>query len=545
MSDSAARRRALLALLPRVFSAQPEQGALAGVLAAMAAALAELDRGLARTQRDHWLKLASGAAIGSSQTGNRATDNEVRSALDRLGQLLAIDRLDGEETDAYRRRLSTTARVVTRALNTPRALLELAIATLGAEPCALRKRQGNTAIAYGVPPGTIEHCPACLAKERATECPNLAARVLEAWLTDNPAHAQTLTVRPHLLPGAYFTVANPSLDEDVPQLRLCAVEHATHYPCLHNRATGEIILYAGTLQPGEVLSVWPEVDLDESRRYEGREGNHVHPWRHQYPSGRALVISADGEEQRVVSADIYYLTGARLAADNADPQDLGLARFASREASEGPRFADLLRHGSIFEKATFGDDDDALLEPTTGRFGSSEQRVRTPRIRPGADEWTYGVYTRREVAAMAGEMAGPLVDHAPEEPGNAPVELVLSWWARRPASFCLTIPANAWVKEAEARGAARMLARWIRELRPAGIAATIDFPEPTMKESAAVGERARLHTRQHWRETLSMNDARLAVTTQVGQREDHSLGDGIVTWRGVFDNTRIDASRFD
>jgi hypothetical protein len=43
MSDSAARRRALLALLPRVFSAQPEQGALAGVLAAMAAALAELD----------------------------------------------------------------------------------------------------------------------------------------------------------------------------------------------------------------------------------------------------------------------------------------------------------------------------------------------------------------------------------------------------------------------------------------------------------------------------------------------------------------------
>jgi len=111
MADSRARRRALFSVLPRVFAGQPAPSALAGIIEAMAAALAGIDEGLTRTQRDHWLQLASGEASGSG----------TASALERLGALLGIDRLDGEESEAYRNRLSITARVLTRGLNTPRA----------------------------------------------------------------------------------------------------------------------------------------------------------------------------------------------------------------------------------------------------------------------------------------------------------------------------------------------------------------------------------------------------------------------------------------
>jgi hypothetical protein len=237
MADSRARRRALLSVLPRVFAGQPEASPLAGVIEAIAAALAGIDEGLTRTLRDHWLQLASGEAAGSG----------AASALERLGALLGINRLDGEQSEAYRGRLLITARVLTRGLNTPRALLELAIATLGAEPCPRIEKHQDTTIGYGLPPGTIERCPACRSGRPLTECPNSAARVLEAWITDNPPQPQRLVVSPQVRPGMRLVVENPSLDEDVPELRLKALEQPTSYPCLHNRATGEIILYAGNV----------------------------------------------------------------------------------------------------------------------------------------------------------------------------------------------------------------------------------------------------------------------------------------------------------
>lgn len=473
MTDPRARRRTLLAVLPRVFSGQPEGSSLAGVIDTMATALAEIDEGLTRTQRDHWLKLASGETSDSEVSSHQAA-----SALERLGALLGVDRLDGEETEAYRRRLFITARVLTRGLNTPRALLELAIATLGAEPCARIEKHLDTTIGYGLPPGTIEGCPACRAGKAATECPNTGARVLEAWITDNPPQPQCLVVSPQPRPGMRFPIENASLDEDVPEIRLKAVEQATSYPCLHNRATGEIMLYAGTLQPDEVLSVWPQVDLEETRRYESYDGNLAHPWRNQHPSGSAVIINADGKHPRIVNASIYYLSGAFFAASNADPDNPGLARFASAEASEGPRFADALSDGSVFDTATLGYEDDDQNNEITARFGASGQQVRTPRVRPGADVWAYRVYTRSDVEAIAGAMAGPLVNDAPEQPGDAPVELSLSWWARRPASFRLRIPRSAWVEQAETRGAQRMVSRWIQQARAAGVVATVEFPEP-------------------------------------------------------------------
>ncbi|RDE52164.1 MAG: hypothetical protein DVS81_02735 [Candidatus Accumulibacter meliphilus] len=540
MADPRARRRALLALLPRVFAGQPEGSSLAGVIDTMAAALAELDAGLTRTQRDHWLKLASGEASDSE-----VSIGQGASALERLGALLGIDRLDGEETEAYRSRLFITARVLTRGVNTPRALLELAIATLGAEPCARIEKHLDTTIGYGLPPGTIERCPVCRAGKAATECPNVGTRVLEAWITDNPPQAQRLVVSPQPRPGMRFAVENASLDEDVPAVRLKAVEQTTSYPCLHNRATGEIMLYAGTLQPDEVLSVWPQVDLEETRRYESHDGNLAHHWRDQYPSGSAVIIDPDGKNQRIVNASIYYLTGAFFAAPDADPDDPGLARFASAEASEGARFADALSDGSVFDTATLAYEDDDQNNEMTARFGASGQQVRTPRVRPGADLWAYRVLTRTDVAAITGAMAGPVVDNAPEQPGEASVELTLSWWARRPASFRLSIPRSTWVGQAETRGSARMLSRWIQQARAAGIVAALDFPEPKRREQAALGERVSWQTRQQWRESLPATEGPLTWTTQSKNREAHPLTDAVLAWRAVFDNTRLDASRFD
>ena len=342
MADSGPRRRRLLALLPTIFASQPETSAVSTVIEAMAVSLAELDANLTRTQRDHWVKLA-------------ASDG---SALERLGALLGIARLTWTETandadgnpakitreeaiEAYRQRLQLTARVLTQGLTTPRALLELAIATLGAEPCPRQKRHRDATLALGFPLGTLRRCPAC-ATGRPGPCPYAGQQVLDAWITDNPPHRRVLAWDKPLRPSGQISVDNPALDEDVPELRLKAMDQAVQYPYLQNQATGEVIFYAGTIQPGEVLSLWPQVEAEETRRYISHEPVDPHVWRKQYPSGSAVLIGVDGRI-KPVSADIYSLSGAKFPLANVALGAADAPRFASMEDAEGVRFADAVQ----------------------------------------------------------------------------------------------------------------------------------------------------------------------------------------------------------
>lgn len=314
MADTRPRRRRLLALLPRIFAEQPEGSAIGVLIEGMAAGLAELDEGLIRTQRDHWVNLACGDT----------TNGEADSALERLGTLLDIPRqawvetvLDAtgkatnvtkvEETEAYRQRLILTAGVLTRGLTTPRALLELAIVTLGAEACPRQEIEKDAILAFGVPLGTMRRCRVCQLNT-PTPCPNTEMRVLEAWITENPPLRRSIVSDPPLKPGGRFKVKSLSLVEDVPELRLKAIDKPVQYPSVQNRDTGEIILYAGEINPGEVLNLWPQIESEEAARYDSHDPVGAHAWRNQYPSGSAVLIGVDGSLQSV-SAQIYFLSG--------------------------------------------------------------------------------------------------------------------------------------------------------------------------------------------------------------------------------------------
>jgi hypothetical protein len=164
---------------------------------------------------------------------------------------------------------------------------------------------------------------------------------------------------------------------------------------------------------------------------------------------------------------------------------------------------------------------------------------------PGENIWSYGLYTRGDIEAIVAYQTGALLGNAPATQGDAAIMLTLSWWACTPATFRLRIPRTAWVADAETRGAAALLIHWVRQAKAAGVAAWVDFPQPQLREDPSLGDQLLLGTRQQWQEAQSLQDTEPHWQLQSRHRESHSLGDGGLSFRGVFDNTRLDGSHFD
>jgi hypothetical protein len=530
MADNRQRRQRLFDLLPRVFAEQPEGTAVAAVIDAMASALAQLDEGLNRTQRDHWLNLARGDTY----------DGEALSALEKLGRLLGIVRLNEEATDDYRQRLQLTAKILTRGLTTPRSLLELAIVTLGAEPCPRQSIDKDAVIAFGLPLGTFKKCSRCKSGSNQP-CPNYENRVLDVVLTENAPHHRSFKTENALKPNDHFIISSDSLTEDVPEVRLEALDKDSpiQYPILQNIVTGEVMLFAGEINFGEVLSIWPQVSQEENAQFDTHDNVTAHAWSQQYPSGSAVLVKNDGSLTSV-SNRIYYLTGDMFPPDNVLSDAKNVPRFADAVAHEGVRFADALSAGDTFDsKTVFVNNTDRK----GAQFGGAGQTIRSPRICAGENEWLYGVYTKQDIKAVVGEFSGDLIDKAPQNSNDARASLSLSWWIRPPASFNLRISRNGWVERAERRGATQLFSKWLQQAKAAGVRASLDFPEPALTESLSVSESLSLKTIQQWQELLQLDDKPPLWQIEKTAQEQHELGEGALIWQGVFDQTRFDTSR--
>jgi hypothetical protein len=402
--------------------------------------------------------------------------------------------------------------------------LELAIVTLGAEPCPHQTIDKDAIIAFGVPLGTV------------SSCPNTENRVLEAVLTENPPQHRSFN-KDSIKPNEHFTITNNSLTEDVPEIRLQAVDNVIEYPVLQNLATGEIMLFAGKINVGEVLSIWPQVSNTEDAQFDTHDNVTVHLWRKQYPSGSAVLIGTDGSLESV-SHKIYYFIVAKstFSDEKNDPTNAeNEPRFADDEAQEGTRFANALSTGNTFDSSAKFDQE--------AQFAGSGQVVRSPRIRAGKDEWLYGIYTKAIIGDIAGKLSGDIYDNAPEDNNNASATLTLSWWIRPPATFHLRIPRNDWVIRAEQRGATQLFAIWLQQAKAAGVRATLDYPKPALREILDINESLALKTVQDWQEILLMDDKPPLWQIENKAQEQHELGEGALIWQGVFDQTRFDTSR--
>ncbi|MCG8422779.1 MAG: hypothetical protein MJE77_33100 [Proteobacteria bacterium] len=496
-----ARRERLLGLLPRVFTAQPRHSAVGGVIEVMARALASLDADLQRTLFDRWIALASGdpPAPGAA------------SAVALLGHLVGIRRLRGEATEAYRTRVLVTARVVTRGLTTPRALLSLAVAALGTEPCVHVSAQKDATLGWGMALGTTRRCAVCQGQKKGP-CPNAGRRIVEAWITDNPVILRQQTLA-GLTPGTALSLANPSLVEDRPVVELRVPVNSSarpvSYPAVQNHDTREVTLYAGTLQPGEVLRVRPAVTEKELAPFDSHDSTGHHPWRVRQPGGSAMVTRPDGSVVDV-TANMYYITG--IAFD--DPGE-----------------------------AIFGPLDDG--QPA--RFGVLAQQVRTPLVRRATNSWRYRVLTPDDVRAVAGSDAGELADNAPEQPGDTAVRITFTWWVRPPAAFRLRIPKSPWVRQAQLeRGALELVRDSIESARAAGVLAVIDFPEPALIEAQPLGDApVGIGAEAGFAEAEPLGDAAPDVQAHAGARDDHALTEESFALLGLFDHTRLDWSHFE
>lgn len=475
------------------------------------------------------------AALVAKLIAGPDPDTAPEAAPAALARFQAV--LDPEPGEIFRQRLQVTARVRTGGLTTPRALLSLAIADLGAEPCPRLLRRQDSTFALGMPPGTRKRCAACGGQD-ATPCPNRNKAVVEAWLTENPVLAARHT-EPAPRLRRVFSVANPSLHPDRPVLSLTVREQPAAYPAVRSIDSGEITLYAGTLRPDETLVLYPATSDADTAPFDGFDSPGHHAWRAAHPNGQALLVDRNGNERDVSSA-IFYLWGNRL--DDPGSTFGGMRCGVLEQRVVTPR----LQTGSnSWMLLTFAQPDAAFADSTetvhSSRFAGSDEPDGT---RFALLDSSIGRGDARYASVLFESFSKTDTGNTSEsDTANAPrLSLSLDWMTRPPASIRLRVPKNEWVIAAAARGALPLLRADVARATAAGVRALVDFPEPTRRENLAPGEAFSAATHQRWQEDNRVTDGQLQIGVTSSQQEEHATADGPFSLQLVFDTTRLDWS---
>ena len=380
--------------------------------------------------------------------------------------------LEPEPGEAFRQRLLITSRVRMGGLTTPRALLSLALADLGAETCPQLERRLDSTLAIGLPPGTRKRCAVCNGDKRGQPCPNHDQAVITAWLTENPVlDARHLESAPRL--RRVFKVDSASLCPDRPVITLEVHDQPVPYPALRSLDSGEITLYAGTLRPGDTLVLYPACPPAEASRFDGFDSPDHHPWLTTHPQGRAVITDARGEE-RDVSSSIFYLWGARLDDRDTtfDAMHFGVLEQRALSPVIHPGGNNWMLLTFAQPDATFADSDDTV---TSSRFADGDDLDGT---RFALLDGTIGQGDARYASVLLESFkktnTGGTTESDTAHLGR--LSLRLDWLTRPPACIRLRIPRTDWVATADARNALPLLRDDIARASAAGVRALVEFP---------------------------------------------------------------------
>lgn len=107
------------------------------------------------------------------------------------------------------------------------------------------------------------------------------------------------------------------------------------------------------------------------------------------------------------------------------------------------------------------------------RFADPRQRVCTPQVRPGQDEWEFVGYTKDDLRGVTDPAGADLSASAPTEAGVAGASLTLTYATRDLAAFRLEVQHS----QAVARDprSALLLRQLVERVRGAGIRAEVVF----------------------------------------------------------------------
>jgi hypothetical protein len=477
----------------------------------------------------------AGLAVATSSDDSAALVFGVQAGLaaqttSPLAALLPL--LEAEPTASYRARMQITVAVTSAGLTTPRALLALAIADLGAEPCPKMKRSGDATVARAMALGTLRRCPAC--GDDQLTCPN--DPLFDAWITEQPAQVAQSTVSATSL-REVFTIRNDSLIADRPVLTVSASKPVS-YPAIQSRSSGEIVLYADDLLPGATLRLLPQIDADEARAAKSHDRPVSHDWLLRSPRGRAELVDLLGGPVRDVGASIYYLWGSRF--------DEAASKFGG-EGVAGMRCG-VLDQAIRSPQLRPGDNDWMMLNfaAPAYRFDAPTSRLAGGNVKDGAHFALVDQSIAGSDAKFAStlftvlERATSLADGA--DSSDAPrFRVEVDWVTRPPFLFHLRVPKNGWVLAAELRGAVALLVKDVDRARPVGVRARVDFPEPVYVERLELREQAGLALALALTEDATP-EIGLSLSARQRLCEDHFLGEGGLTIGAILDVTRLDSS---
>lgn len=455
-----------------------------------------------------------------------------------LARLRAL--LEPENGESYRQRLLITARVRSGGLTTPRALLSLALADLGCDPCPQLERYADTTLIRGFAPGSRRNCPACRDGHPEGPCTRADEAVVEAWLTENPV---LMARHQEPSPGLHrvFTVRNPSIIADRPVVRLQVSLQPAAYPALRSLDSGEILLYAGTLRPGDTLSLYPALTPAETAPFQGYESSGQHGWLAGWPQGRATLLNAAGEE-RDVSDSMFYLWGDRLDDSRSTLDSMRYGVLEQKVVT--PRLQCGDNHWMLLTfsapQAEFAGDE----SQHTSRFADSDATSGTcfalldSNLTSGSNNTGKALFesiSRTDTQSTSEE----------NDPNSPRFALQLDWATRPPATFRLRIPKNGWVADAALRGVLPLLSSNVMRGAAAGVRALVDFPEQPLRDIQQSSASLTLASAQRWQEDQNPADMPLQIASRLPLQEQHDTAEGRFSLRGVFDTTRLDWSQLD
>lgn len=504
------RRERLLGYLPSIYRSQDPDGAVFRLLDTLAGRLAEMDEALAQVLAGRWVQTAAGEPLLDG----------LPAPLDLIGRLCDVPRLEAESGEAaagppdpkeaarllavYRRRLLLTVATLSRGATTPRAVLSLAMAVLEAELQPQLPVRGNVFSGTGLPLG------------RASGSVK-ADDLIKVDLIENPLELRRVVIE-RLTASESLLFRHHSVVGDRPVVRLTALEREVVFPSLQNTRTGEVILYAGKLAPGETLTIWPELDELEKIDYAELERGDPH---------RQFGAAVDGISRNEL---IFYLGGTARFSDGLSIEDEAAARFG------------------------FSSDPKDLKNADAAVFSASANRVRSPLLQPGDNRFIYRGYGAADVSEVRVPTVGAdgqteyvqpaALRAAPPVPVSAPIKLELSAWLRPPATFRLDVTRNAGFLRVDPRAAA-LLHSVIERVRGAGVRVSVDFVEPARTVEHDLGEGPLVfRVRADLTEDAAPAEPALEVRVAESFGEAHALREGALLLGGVFDVTAFDRSLY-